>query len=306
MRKFWRLAICSLAISYLATDAFGFGTLNSLGQNAEHERITRAALNEFGARTLDELAGETGTFGAVGAPDNPARGLMFSSEAHCDNGDYLPLGATYPQSEAEAEATLQRCRNWIVGRLEEAVRVAEPLSRPGRFNTSLDCVFNGAPGRAKCMVLENLGLAFHASQDFYAHSNWVDRAAEAPLGLENPPGLGNTTRAPWLDPDEEASFPEGLMSGCFVAIPESLFCEGRVRHAALSKDLGPIGPNGAAGSGTTPRAAINENFQRAVAAAIDDTRDKWAYFQERVLATYGEADGARIICVIRNDNYRRC
>jgi hypothetical protein len=74
----------------------------------------------------------------------------------------------------------------------------------------------------------------------------------------------------------------------------------------LNKDKGPIGPNGAAGPGTTPRGEINGNFERAVAAAIEDTRDKWAYFQERVLAAYGEDAGARIICVVRSDTPAAC
>lgn len=304
------LVVVCLAFVGAAPTALGFGTLNSLGQNAEHERITRAALSDFGARTLDELAGETGAFGAVGAPDNPLRGLLVSSEAHCDNGDYLapPDAAAppYPRTEAQAIEALTRCREWIVHRLDEAVRAAAPLSHPNRINASLNCVFNGAPGRAKCTVLENLGLAFHAAQDFYSHSNWVDRAADAPAGIENPTGLGNAGRAPWLDPRGAAPFPSGLMSGCFQALPESLFCGSRVRHAVLDKDLGPIRADGSAGPGTTPRGLINNNFERAVAAAIDDTRDKWAYFQERVLAAYGEADGARIICVVRGDAYRRC
>lgn len=81
-----------LAVVTLTPGAAGFGTLNKLGQNAEHEHITRAALGDFDPRTLNEIAGATGSFGAVGAPDNPVRGLLFSSEAHCDNGDYLDPG----------------------------------------------------------------------------------------------------------------------------------------------------------------------------------------------------------------------
>lgn len=304
-----RALVVAVALVSLVSSAHGFGTLNSLGQNAEHEHITRAALSEFGPRTLDELAGDRGAYGAVGAPDNPLRGLLVSSEAHCDNGDYVqadPTAEPYPQTRAEAEAALTRCREWIFQRLDDAVQAAAPLSRPGRINTSLNCVFNGARGRAKCMVLENLGLAFHAAQDFYAHSNWVDRAADAPISLENPFGLGHAERAPWLDPRGGSPFPDGLISGCFQAVPEHLFCGSRVRHSVLNKDLGPIDNQGAAGPGGTSRGAIQDNFQRAVGASIDDTRDKWAYFQERVLTTYGEEDGARIICVVRNDDYRGC
>jgi hypothetical protein len=302
-----------LAVVTLTPGAAGFGTLNKLGQNAEHEHITRAALGDFDPRTLNEIAGATGSFGAVGAPDNPVRGLLFSSEAHCDNGDYLDPGKvagsqqeSYPQSASQAAATLTRCRDWIKHWLDEAVRSAEPLTDPGRINTSLGCVFNGEPGRAKCNVLDNLGVAFHAAQDFYAHTNWVDRPADGPVSVENPPGLGNAGHAPWLDPRKDFPFPSGLMSGCFQALPESLFCNDRVRHAAINKDLGPISDSGAAGTGKTPRGAVNDNFQRAVNAAVEDTQDKWAYFQQRVRDTYGSAKGDRIICVVRSDNYRRC
>ena len=74
----------------------------------------------------------------------------------------------------------------------------------------------------------------------------------------------------------------------------------------MNKDTGPIGAQGATGPGATARGAINENFQRAVAAAIEDTRDKLAYFQERVHEVYGETRGSRIVCVIRSDDYRSC
>jgi hypothetical protein len=309
--RYQALVIAFIAALAIGGDALSFGTLNSFGQNAEHEHITRAALSDFGPHTLDELAGRRGSYGAVGAPDNPLRGLLLSSEAHCDNGDYYAADAAgsatnYAQSRAEAEEALTRCRAWIAARLEDAVRAAEPLAHPGWLNSSLDCVFNGQPGRAKCTVLEDLGLAFHAAQDFYAHSNWVDRPADGAISLENPPGLGNDGRAAWLDPRGDAPFPQGLISGCFESVPERLFCSGRVRHQTLDKDTGSIGDDGAAGPGTTPRGAVHDNFRRAVAAAIEDTRDKWAFFRERVYAVYGQTRAARIVCVVQNDDYRRC
>ena len=65
--------------------------------------------------------------------------------------------------------------------------------RSGRINsaeipTFVSCTYNGKPGRAKCNVLENLGLAFHAAQDFYAHTNWVDTPADGPIGHRQPAG----------------------------------------------------------------------------------------------------------------------
>ena len=80
----WVVA-CVLAL-LAPQQAQAFGTISKLGQNVEHERITRQGLGPlgFGPLTLDEIAGKKGTFGAVGAPDRPNRGLMSLSEAHCE------------------------------------------------------------------------------------------------------------------------------------------------------------------------------------------------------------------------------
>lgn len=306
----------------LHASAMAFGTLNVGGQSAEHERITRVALRAsgFDAASLDALAGKAGTFGAVGAPDRPDRGLLFESLAHCDNGDVLPVPG-YPQTQAQARSRLEACRAWMFDHLDRAVEDAAPLvtadlkvdaaQTPGLA----PCIFNGRPGRAKCNVLEDLGLAFHAAQDFYSHSNWVDRPdAARPVGETNPPGLGNQGRAPWLDPRRPAGFPAGLMTGCFQLFPESLpgSCvygggKARVRHAVLNKDTGPIDvATGQVGLGTTARGGVQGNFARAVLAAEDDTRDKWLYFEEQVRARYGPGRGAKILCVIERDRPADC
>ena len=96
------------AIFVCAGAAHGFGSINGFGQNAEHEQITRIALgcragNDAGVkdgfcfqpRSLDEMAGTRGTFGAVSAPDNPLTREFDKSEAHCDN------------------AKLRECRDYI-------------------------------------------------------------------------------------------------------------------------------------------------------------------------------------------------
>ncbi len=54
-----------------------------------------------------EIAGKNGTWGAVGAPDNPARGLSGVKAAHCDGGDYF-ASAGYPQSQVAAATELTR------------------------------------------------------------------------------------------------------------------------------------------------------------------------------------------------------
>ena len=292
-----------------------FGTLNFLGQSAEHEKITALGLKPFklGSWTLSELKGRARVFGAVGAPDRPSRGLLFTAAAHCDGGDWLALKG-YPHDKASAVKVLSACRKWIFDHLRKAVAAAgdlvdSDLNIVATVNTKQQpCHFSGAEDTPKCNVLAAMGLVFHAVQDFYSHSNWTDVATGRPVSVKDPPGLGGEGPIPWLDPRRsEATMPDGLISGCFSGIPERLFCRRRVRHADLNKDTGPINiKTGKIGRGTTPRAKGNDNFQRVVAAAIADTEDKWRYFEERLIETYGPDRGNRIICVIRNDDVAGC
>ena len=310
------MALISFSIS---SPALPFGAVEFAGQNGEHERITRIALSRagFGKDTMDDLAGKKNSLGAVGAPDSPERGLMDKAKAHCDGGDHLPING-YPQSAKQAHRQLLKCRNFAFRHLELAIKSAGRLAdKNGRVNTReissfIPCSFNGKSGRAKCEVLDALGIAFHASQDFYAHSNWVDIPANGELGPKNPPGMGNTKRAPWMDPRKNMGLVSGLITGCFEGKPERLLCKydgnkDRVRHKALNKDHGPIDPaSKRVGSGTTARGEINQNFQRAVAAAISDTRDKWNYFRHSVLSKYGKTRGNTIICAVLNDDEDHC
>lgn len=303
----------------LTAAAFGFGTIHGLGQDAEHERITRHALsckagfaspNCFQPESIDMLAGKTGTVGGVGLPDVT---MITDPKAHCDMGDHLDAPG-YPRSKADANRALSDCRAWMKAKLDEAVSdAAALLDAKGNVDddqipTMIACSFGTGKGRAKCNVLEDFGVLLHASEDFYSHTNWNDRAdPNKPIGPENPPGLGNTGSAPWLDLRRPASaVPAGLISGCFKLLPESKFCNYgpsdsvmRAKHEALNKDKGQIDPTfGAAG---TSRGSVEGNFQRAVEAAIADTRDKWATLSEALIATYGEARGKRMICAISHD-----
>jgi hypothetical protein len=291
-----------------ASQVFAFGTIRGMGQNAEHERITRRALAcpDSGRmcmqpRTLDELAGADRSFGAVGAPDRGR--LIFQAKAHCDRGDYLNV-VGYPQSADQAQANLRSCRAWMAAHIDAAVRdAAGLLDAHGRIRADqvgLNCVFVGrVKGRAKCNVLEDFGIALHTAQDFYAHSNWVDVAdPRRPPGLDNPPGLGRTGPAPWMSLRGDPPFPTGLISGCYGA-PEARACRRRVMHAALNKDTGEIDPR--IGAGTSPRGRIGSNFARAVEAASADTRDKWDLLRERLTATYGVTRARLMACAIARD-----
>lgn len=317
MRKYF-LTLSLIGALFAGHSAAAFGTLSTLGQNREHERITRAALSCAGGRggndcfqaaSLDNLAGKSGTFGAVGAPDNPLRGLLTQSSAHCDNGDFLPAKG-YPNTAQKARGELESCRDWMNMNIDVAVRDAGALVSGGKvvaagMSTTPACVFNGVKGRAKCNVLEDLGLTLHAAEDFYAHTNWVDRAdASKPVSTTNPPGLGNSDKAKWLDLRRSDSFPAGLLSGCFGGVPEAAFCGNRVKHAVLNKDEGQIDPK--LGAGSTDRGKVEDNFKRAATAAIADARDKWAILRERIDDRYGAKTGALIACALTHDSANAC
>ena len=306
--------------------ALAFGTIRGMGQDAEHERITRHALacennkptdNCFQKKTLDSLAGRKGTFGAVGIPDRGS--LVFTPEAHCDGGDHFAV-AGCPQSAPDARARLLACRDWMAKELDAAVEAAGDLLdgdgqiRDSEIPTSIACSYGGRmKGRAKCNVLEHFGVLLHASQDFYSHTNWTDKAdTSQPVSPTNPPGLAKRGPSPWIDLRADSKFPEGLVSGCFEtasAISEAKGCNygpnsaPRVKHLALNKDKGPIDP--AIGEGKTDRGRINANFRNAVEAAIADTRDKWETLKEQIILTYGPSRGTRMVCALTRDKPKK-
>jgi hypothetical protein len=302
----------------------GFGTVRSMGQDAEHGRITRRALDCaspaaidfcFQPDSIDSLAGSPGDFGAVGAPDR-GRG-MLTSYAHCSAGDFYDI-VGYPRTREEAQASLTECRDYMAENLRHAViDAADLLDEDGEIRSSqipgfIPCVYAGSEhGRAKCNVLAHLGRILHASQDFYSHSNWVDSPDPTrPLGPENPPGLGNAGPAPWLDLRQDSpAFPRGLISGCFdneSFLGEERGCvyaedgRHRIRHLDVNKDTGTFDPE--IGAATTPRGMVGDNFERAVTAAIADSIDKWATFREMLEERYGTVRAARMVCAITHDD----
>lgn len=317
------LTLSLLIVPGQFNDANAFGTVNQLGQNSEHARITRHALTcqptfAVGScledKTLKSLAGKPGTFGAVGAPDR-GRG-MLTSFAHCSAGDHFEVPG-YPQTAAQAQAKLTECRDYMVSNLNHAVvDAADLLNQNGDIRSSEvsmfgGCIYKGSQhGRAKCNILAHMGRILHASQDFYSHSNWVDLPNfNAPNSTDNPPGLGQRGPAPWLDlRTARPQFPRGLISGCFdnqSYLGEDKGClygDGsvhRVRHLNVNKDTGTIDPY--IGDATTERGAINDNFKHAVEAAILDTADKWLTLGDRLIETYGEARGRKMICALTRD-----
>lgn len=321
-------------------DASAYGTVNSkaLGQNNEHERITRRAYTPvFGQHTLWLLAGGDLEFGAVGAPDNPRFLLSLTHEAHCDAGDHFTLPG-YPQSAKTARAHLKQCVDWMATHFDQTILIAgsfvdsDLVVDAAAVNQSGTLCISDSYSETskKCVALTHFGIMLHAVQDFYSHSNWSDIADDkqkiSPL---NPPGLGMTTPAPFLKmPAERGTFPPFLMTGCFELMElasvgwscnyTQTTMDGektmpRVKHHYLNKDKGgidlPAGINGititggsTVGLGKTPRGKVNNNFARSVDVAVQDTSAKLTQFQSTLVTVYGKKRGAAIFCAFTHDD----
>jgi hypothetical protein len=313
--------ILAACLASPAAPAAAFGTIDSGGQHREHERLTRAALacagdarsigDCFQPRSVDFLAGHDREFGGVGAPDSDE---IFDPAAHCDNADFL--ATDYPLTRELATAGFVDCVDHLRVRFGEGVdRARDLLDDDGHViedevNLDSECkVFEATERRAKCAALEAFGRVLHGSQDFYAHSNWADEADPArPIGADNPPGLNRPGPAPVLDLRSETTpiVPSELTTGCFVVrdeVPGVGECEGRVTHAALNKDNGLIDPDtGETTEPTTPRGMVGENFTKAVAGAISETRRQWQDFRSELAARYGEDKAGSMTCALTHDD----
>jgi len=260
---------------------------------------------------VDQLAGHGEGFGAIGAPD---RDEVANPAAHCDNADFVPGG--YPRTREQAAAGLTACVTHLRAQFREAVESAGGLLDgegrviPDEVALASDCrLFDDTEARAKCATIEGLGRALHGAQDFYAHSNWADEADPArPIGPDNPPGLNRPGPSVLLDLTgmSAVTVPPDLATGCFVPRDRSPgvgACAGRTTHAALNKDNGLIDPvTGVATDPTTPRGAVRQNFAKAVAAAIAETRRQWQDFRSQLTVRYGAERAARMICALVQDD----
>ena len=332
-----------------------FGTINGsiplvpiVTFHAEHEMITRAALscdsdtrvaNCFGVKTISNLAGMDGTWGAVGAPDNiPMHGGGGPSWWHCDEGDFVDQPG-YPHSRTEANHQLNQCQTFInamIGnglgddskirpgcrrlqptgaltyRCEGVVEVAHKmLNTSNRVDISEpsygSCTFNGDYGRIKCLMLQQFGYALHAVEDFYSHSNYTDKAS-SPFSILNPPGLEMTVPSPFLAKIPRTNFENNLATGCY---PDG-DCEkaGRTTHGNINKDRAKINPTtGFVTVGNkvymTPRGAQGNNEQNAVRVAILDVKRQWENLQARIIEREGTLRGNMIICALSQDESNR-
>ncbi|GAA0899128.1 hypothetical protein GCM10009558_088670 [Virgisporangium aurantiacum] len=313
--------VLPLVIVLVPARAAAFGTIDTGGQNREHERITRAAVACaagpesgracFEPRSADQLAGHGKRFGAVGSPDLTE---PLDPAAHCDDADYL--AGDYPRTRDRATASLPDCVDHLRGRFLEAVDEAGNLLDadgaivPAAVTLDADCEFDAAQEkRSKCRSLEGFGRALHGVQDFYSHSNWTDEADPArPVGADNPPGLGLPAPSPVFDlrGTGAPSVPDGLSTGCFVlhdSVPGVEKCALRVTHAGLNKDLGLIDPNtGEATDPATPRGRVGGNFARAVAGAVEETRRQWRDLRSELEDRYGARKASLMVCALRRDD----
>jgi hypothetical protein len=212
--------------------AGAFGTINGMGQHAEHEKITKVlscgaddpVASCFQSGSMAMLAGSDGTIGGVGLPDRLTE-IDGHGSAHCDGADYLP-GAPYkPSDAARAVTAIDDCVDLFGRHIEEAVDAAGGLADGGKINfkqadATEPCPWDlsrsigveiGTPS-AKCKVVDGFGRALHAAEDFWSHTNWGDQANPnlptvlpgtgadgAPVfNILNPPGLEHTDLVPYL------------------------------------------------------------------------------------------------------------
>jgi hypothetical protein len=309
-----------LTALYTPAHAHAFGTINGLGQRAEHERITRAALacppgvksdgSCFEPRSLDQLAGHSGTFGAVGAPD---LNEFFTPTAHCDDADFLNVPG-YPQTRAAATAELMACVQHLRDDFQQGIDGAAGMFDSNgdlvgkEVDIDSDCTFAGSvSGRAKCNAIEGFGAALHGAQDFYSHSNWADESDPTrPISIDNPPGLNLPAPSPILDlaGTSTPAVPLDLTTGYYGGIfgDKCPSTSGRITHACLNKDLALIDPtSGTATDPHTPRGMVLSNEQKAVTGAIIETRRQWADFRQKLIDTYGADLGQRMALAITQD-----
>ena len=193
-------------------------------------RIAAGIANCFQPKTTTEISGGAGSFGAVGAPDNPARGLITSSAAHCDNGDWMPIPG-YVTTPASAQLVLVSCRQWMEQHMALAVTAARAAAaqwhdRRRQIPTFLGCTFVGGVGTGEVQRPRGVrhrppcrrGLLFAHQLGRHPRHHPADRCRQ-------PAGPWQCRAGALARPAHAvAAVSSGLISGCFVLMPEFAFC----------------------------------------------------------------------------------
>lgn len=250
----------------LATTAVGFfavfGVDPARGFSLEvHAQITRSALQgSAGDETIASVLGEffsltpTGNLGSDRYQDNPGR--------HYDN----------------AVNAVDVCYRWALGQnglLQQAIQLSEPGSDPLRALL---------PGRQA--ALSAFGMALHALQDFYSHSNWVELAVDGENRMPSPAPIIDHCASSELAGVHtgyfEASWANGLwFRGCPETGPPDAFA---ACHMTLAKDH----PHKAHGEDGVVLTGEPATTYHAIARrlAIEASQDLWLEFRRRIVSRY--------------------
>ena len=334
------IAAAGLFVGSSVNQADAFGSVDSsvLSQKPVHEMITRvlACTSDqkpadcFEPGSIAVLAGGSGTFGAVGEPDNPLDGFPNPAARHCDEGDY---GDGTNRTQAEAWAEISKCLALYQQYLDFSVASAAGLlDKNGSViasETKITNAFGGVTNacsfpdpakgntssdNAKCNVLNGLGRALHIHEDVWSHSNWGDVADPAtPIATKvgsvvgNPPGLGRTEDPAFFayPGPIPSTYPEGFLSGCDDSVT-AWSCGNRYSHSQLSKDNGTVDPVTCVGTApmtTRGKVVVDgiSNFQRAVTGACGAALRTWSDLKAALVSKYGADAGAKMAQAIAND-----
>ena len=334
------IAAAGLFVGSSVNQADAFGSVDSsvLSQKPVHEMITRvlACTSDqkpadcFEPGSIAVLAGGSGTFGAVGEPDNPLDGFPNPAARHCDEGDY---GDGTSRTQAEAWAEIAKCIALYQQYLDFSVASAAGLlDQNGSIIASATKITNAFGGvtnacsfpdpakgntssdNAKCNVLNGLGRALHIHEDVWSHSNWGDVADPAtPIATKvgsvvgNPPGLGRTEDPAFFayPGPIPSTYPEGFLSGCDDSVT-AWSCGNRYSHSQLSKDNGTVDPVTCVGTApmtTRGKVVVDgvSNFQRAVTGACGAALRTWSDLKAALVSKYGADAGAKMAQAIAND-----
>ena len=274
--------------------AGAFGTIDSGGQQNEHQRITRAALacageagseeNCFGPASIDFLAGHDKEFGGVGAPDSDE---ISDPAAHCDDADFLE--EDYPQTREQATTALMECVDHLRMRLGEAVDDAA-----GLLDDDGQIIEDEVDFGTECRMREarrEPGQVRHPG-GFRSSAPWSrrtsTRTATGPTRRIPRVPSQQTTRRVWTSPRRarcstsaatQTRSCRSTSTGCYVLQDEVPRCRQlRGPHHPCCPQQGhrPDRPRHRRRNRPhEPRGMVEENFAKAVAGAIDESRRQW-------------------------------
>lgn len=144
-------------------------------------------------------------------------------------------------------------------------------------------------------ALRQWGLLLHTTQDFYSHSNFIEKGGQAPVGAEF-----LTMHNKVDDPRSLTAIVKGIevKSGRYKGMRDFMLRSGncqteaaiqdntsRCNHGDINKDLETHGLLG------RPRWL----FQAARRAAVEETIVQWQIFQQKIREQYGSDRGDQII-----------